>query len=303
MERIARYGWDNCYRLTNGTVELVVTGDVGPRIIAFGFCGGQNEFKVFDEHAGRTGGTDWRAYGGHRLWHAPEDAERTYVPDNDPVEVVAIPGGLRAVQPVEPRTGIRKEIEVTLGPAGAAAVVTHRLTNAGQRPVTLAPWALSVMAPGGVAVLPLPPHGPHPENLRPVGAVVTWAYTDFRDPRWTWGSRAVLLRQDPNRAAPQKAGLRGGPGWLAYARGGRLFVKTAEIQAGAEYADFGCARETFTNAAVLELETLGPQVRLAPGAGVTHRERWWLLRDVAPPQDEAGIVAVCARVAAECGRT
>ena len=37
MERVEYGGWANCYRLHNDVVELIVTADVGPRIIRFGF--------------------------------------------------------------------------------------------------------------------------------------------------------------------------------------------------------------------------------------------------------------------------
>ena len=37
MEKIKYAGWENCYRLDNGRIELVITGDVGPRVIRFGF--------------------------------------------------------------------------------------------------------------------------------------------------------------------------------------------------------------------------------------------------------------------------
>jgi hypothetical protein len=42
-------GWPNCWRVTNGEVELIVTGDVGPRIMRYGFLGGQNLFKEFPD--------------------------------------------------------------------------------------------------------------------------------------------------------------------------------------------------------------------------------------------------------------
>ncbi len=47
------------------------------------------------------------------------------------------------------------------------------------------------------------------------------------------------------------------------------------------YPDFGCSFETFTNAEILELETLGPLTRLRPGETVTHTEHWNLHRGVA----------------------
>ena len=33
VEKTEYAGWKNCYRVTNGEIELIVTGDVGPRIV------------------------------------------------------------------------------------------------------------------------------------------------------------------------------------------------------------------------------------------------------------------------------
>ena len=65
--------------------------------------------------------------------------------------------------------------------------------------------------------------------------------------------------------------------WAAYLLGSELFVKRYSAAPGA-YPDFGCSFETFTNADFLELETLGPLVRLAPGEFVYHTETWTLAR-------------------------
>jgi hypothetical protein len=46
------------------------------------------------------------------------------------------------------------------------------------------------------------------------------------------------------------------------------------------YPDFGCSFETFTNHEVLELETLGPLTRVAPGETVELVEDWGLYRYV-----------------------
>ncbi len=63
-------GWQNCYRMTNGQIELIATTDVGPRIIRFAFVGEDNIFGENPDQVGKTGGEEWRIYGGHRLWHA-----------------------------------------------------------------------------------------------------------------------------------------------------------------------------------------------------------------------------------------
>jgi hypothetical protein len=295
MEKVAYKGWPNCCRLANGKVELIATLDVGPRIIRFGFLGGENELKEFPDQVGLTGGLppdEWRIYGGHRLWHAPEVRPRSYLPDNGPVAAEDLGGFVRLTQPTEPGSGIQKQIDLALSPRQAAVKVTHRLRNDGPWPVELAPWALSVMAPGGVAVIPLPPPGSHEANLGANGLLGLWAYTDLTDPRWTIGRKYILLRQDPAAAGPQKIGACLSAGWTAYARGGpsgRLFVKKADLVPGGQYPDGGCSVEVFTNADMLELETLAPLVHLQPGAAVEHVEHWRLLRDVPTPQNDANV--------------
>jgi hypothetical protein len=289
MDVISYKGWERCYRLTNGTVELVVTGDVGPRVIRFGFVDDANEFWEAPGLLGKTGGDAWVNYGGHRLWHAPEAEPRTYAPDNAPVtSVEEREDFVRFVQPVEASTGIGKAMDISLDPEAARVIVTHRLRNTNLWAVELAPWALSVMAPGGTAVIPLPPRGPHPENLAPNSRLVLWAYTDMTDPRWTWGERFVLLRQDPQTAKPQKVGAFVPDGWAAYVRDEHLFLKTFDVAQG-DYPDLGANVETFTNTKMLELETLAPLVKLAPGAEVTYVEHWRLFDGVPTPASDEDV--------------
>ena len=289
MEKIVYRGWPNCYRAANGTAELVVTADVGPRVIRFGFAGSENEFYENPEELGKTGGETWRMYGGHRLWHAPEDPLRTYVPDNAPVQVEEHPGFTRFLQPAEAGTGIGKELDIRLDPREARAEVVHRLRNRNPWAVELAPWALSVLAPGGTAVIPLPPRGTHPKDLLPASTLTLWAYTDMSDPRWTWGERYVLLRQDAWAKRPQKFGALVPGGWAAYANQGHLFLKQFPVDPAARYADFGCNVEAFTNKAMLEVETLGPLAKVQPGGYVEHLERWALFRDVPLPSGDSDV--------------
>ena len=98
-----------------------------------------------------------------------------------------------------------------------------------------------------------------------------------------------MLSQDPKLDSPQKVGVMAHDGWAAYARAGHLFVKTFSCAAGARYPDLGSCVEVFSNADMLELETLGPLVALQPGAAVEHIEHWHLFRDVPAPKDDADV--------------
>src|SRR5216684_3249809 len=123
IEKTNYKGWPNCYRLTNGEVELVVTTDVGPRVIRYGFVGGQNLFKEFDAEMGKTGEQKWMPRGGHRIWFAPEDAKLTYPADNFPVKATVKGDTITLLAPVEPETGLQKTIAVKLALSGSGVEV------------------------------------------------------------------------------------------------------------------------------------------------------------------------------------
>ena len=290
MDAVTYGDWGRCVNLKNEYAELIVTTEVGPRVIRFGFPDGENQFWEAPGGLREIGDKGiWINHGGHRLWHAPESRSRTYAPDNNLVRVVAERDSLRFIQPVETTTGIQKEIIVTLDKTRAKATVDHRLRNTNPWNVEMAPWAISVLAPGGTAVVPLPSRGPHAENLRARSTLSIWAYTDMSDPRWTWGERYLLIRQDTQMEAPQKIGASVPDGWSAYARQGTLFVKTSKYMENVVYPDRGASVEVFTDGNILELETLGSLVSVEPEGILTHRECWYLFSVPGVPESDQDV--------------
>lgn len=276
IETIPFQKWPRALRLSNDVAELMVTLDVGPRILSFRHHGGPNPFCVYPEQAGTQNDAEWRIRGGHRLWVAPEHPVDTYRPDNAPVAWEAFHDhAVRLTAPNDSSTGLQKEIDLTLDADAARVTVLHRLIRTGSTPVTVAPWALTVMAAGGTAVLPQPPLGSHPRDLQPNRKLVLWPYTSLADPRWIFGERYILLRHDPARG-PTKIGF-GLPGaWCGYLLDGTFFLKQFSWQPDASYADGGCNAEVFANPRMLELESLGPLRTLNPGDTIEHLETWSL---------------------------
>jgi hypothetical protein len=279
VEKTQYKGWANCYRVSNGEVELIVTADVGPRIIRFGFVDGQNVFKEFADQLGKSGEEKFQLRGGDRVWKAPEDPIATWAPDNVPVEIQVTATGLIAREPLEPLTKLQKEIEVSLSPTGTTVRVTHRITNRSLFPLEFAPWALTMMAPGGLAVSGFPPRGKHPINLEATNPLVMWAYTNLADPRWKFTKKYLTLRQDPNNSEAQKLGMFNADTWAAYLLNGEAFFKRTKADPSKVYTDFGCSFETFTNNEFLEVETLGAMTKVQPAQTVELVEHWGLFRN------------------------
>ena len=291
VEETAFRAWEDCLRLSDGGIELVVTVGLGPRVLYCGYPGGENLFFTDEDREPLL--DDYVVHGGHRFWHAPEDANRTYVPDHDPVEWEETGRGVRLVQPVEASTGIRKRVSFAFAAGEPVVEVTHELENGGVWEVELAPWAISVMRPGGTAVVPL--SRGDPESVLPDRSLSLWPYTDLSDERLTFADETTLVDQAADGEGPLKVGASGGDEWAAYVTDGTAFVKEFAYDPAATYPDGGSAVEVYAAVNSLELETLGPLAELSPGESAVHTETWRLVEGV---DDPAGSDSPAAEVRA-----
>ena len=285
-----------CVQLKNKAVELLVTKSVGPRIIRLSLTGGENLLAELPEAMLDCPGVGpLHLWGGHRLWHSPEKQNRTYLPDNDPLEITEIKHGLQVIQPTEAQSGIQKSLHITLPDQSATVMVDHTLTNRGLWPVELAPWAITQVKPGGIGILPQVSGNADPDGLLPNRQLALWPYTDIASPHIQWGNRFIFVRATMQKGA-LKVGFPNPHGWLAYHHNQTLFVKQAEYQPEAEYFDFNSSTECYCCPEFIELETIGPRTLLAPGESVSHRETWRLFTDIQFEPTEAAAQALAQRL-------
>jgi hypothetical protein len=198
VERVTYLNQPNCIRLSNGTVEVVITTAIGASVIRYAFIGGRQHprrsARPHDEDRASGTGSPGAAIGcGSDPRGCPQ-----LLPDNDPVQDARIEGNtVHLVQAVEPKTSIQKEMTVTLAPTGTAVTIGHRLVNKSLWRVDIAPWALTIMNYGGAVILPQEPYKSHDEALLPVRSVTLWAYSDLSDPRWQHGRSTCGSRPTP----------------------------------------------------------------------------------------------------------
>jgi hypothetical protein len=298
LEVVNYRGWTNNLKLSNAHAELIVTLDVGPRVISYRLPGGFNVMKNYDEMMGKTGEAEWQIRGGHRFWLAPEDLTRTYFADNRPVKWEQTgPTSAKFTPPPETEYGVQKTMELRLAANSSRVEVILSVTNIGTAPTELAPWGPTVMAAGGVEIIPLPPKAPHPGHPKnakspadfgPNQEIILWPYFDFADTRWTFGKKYIFLRQDVNKG-PTKIGLAHREGWVGYVNSGTLFVKRFDYRDGAVYPDRGTRYQTFSYQEMLEMETVGELVTLKPGESASLAESWQVYGGVPDVKTEAEV--------------
>lgn len=239
---------------------------VGPRII--GLYAKQADIDLLvptpDIHWPTPNG-EYYLYGGHRVWKAPEDSFYNCPEDNVTVAAekdrVTLRSGVDA-------SGLQKEISFCLDES--RVLLAHQITWHGSEPIELAPWTITQLPLGGVAILP---QSAVNEGSMPTRSLVVWPYASLTDRRLELYDDLILVRGIADQKV-FKAGSYNPFGWAAYMLDSVLFIKRFPVSDFRELPDMGSNVETFVWDAYLELETLGKLTWLNSGESVAFEESW-----------------------------
>lgn len=257
--------------VTLGSYAVDVATGFGPRITGLRHHQGTPLFASLPPELGLEHDDGfYRFHGGHRLWAAPEIAPVTYAPDDHEC-VVTSEGDSVLISAPPDRPGLVKEIEVTA--EGDELVVEHRLSAASGSSIAVAPWAITQVPLGGMAILSLAGTSTAP---LPDRQIVLWPYTDLDDPRIRLQGGAVVVAAEA--ASELKIGTGPTAGRIGYLREGWLFVKTLEGAGGGEVPDFGAVHQVYVGDDFCELENMGGIETVSTEATARLIERWRALQ-------------------------
>jgi hypothetical protein len=281
-------GGINCVSIKNEKMELLIAQDFGPRILSLKTPTSPNLLAELPDMKLETAYGSYHFRGGHRLWHAPEHPERSYLPDNTPPIITPVENGLLLIQPVEAQTLIQKTMQIKV--TADSVKIDHILTNHGMWAVETAPWAITMMAPGGTAVFPETSRQNDDTGLLPNRHIVLWPYSRLSDPRIHFDKHLITVKADPQNTEVVKFGYANTVGWQAYYREDlrTWFIKVHEHLPNKTYPDMGCSTECYCCHRFIELESLGPMAKLEPGKSVTHTEIWYIWENM-DFEDFAGV--------------
>ncbi len=286
----------DCVELENGTLSLLVPQTVGPRIVSLRVADGDNLLvELPDFSLDCLGQGQLPLWGGHRLWHAPEWPERTYLPDDRPVDIVVGDNQLEVTQSAD-LSGLEKSLTISLPDASAHVQITHTLTNRSLWPITCAAWAITQMRPGGWAILPQTTAFVDPGGYQANRPIALWPYTDINSEHVQWGNQFIFYQAAMSEGS-WKVGFPNPVGWIGYWVDGTLFIKSAEYWPTASYYDNQSSSECYCNSRFLELETLSPRQTINPDEAIIHHETWRIFSDIDFQPDEAFMADLATRLA------
>ncbi|MGC8784355.1 MAG: hypothetical protein ACP5RN_08210 [Armatimonadota bacterium] len=296
VDRIPYKGWQEAYRLSNGTVEVVVVPSIA-RIMHYGFVGEPNVLWVNPATEGvlvKPG--EWPNHGGDKAWVWPQDewearVGRGWPPpsatDQVPHQVEVIGSNIiRLTSPLVAGYGVRIVRDIRLEPSGTRVHILTRLEKVRDgADFPVAAWVVAQL--------------PAPElllaRLHP-GSTLTEGYRLFSPDLWKAVRRLgadILL---PERRSDVAVKLGCDAEILAWFKSPYLVVHRSPI---GKLSDFkpGDHAQIFSNSDVLpyiELEFTSPLRVLRKGESVSLEVTWELYR-VPPDKGSPEELAVFLR--------
>ena len=259
--------------------KLVVVTEFGPRVAFLGKPGGKN---IFLWQPGKYGRGDWDLRGGHRVWATrpgADENEGTYATDNEPCDVkirknaVTIIGAESQVDRTRRGMTIKVVDDTTLQ-------IDNFLTNTGDMLWSGGVWALTCTLPTRNA-----------QYAVPVGDDSNWDAFNMVFYR-AWGGhgkggfndRQIEVRKDLILIKPagveNKRMVQSHKGIIAMRDNVNklTFAKKVKYEAAGSYPlntniAFYIGPKNF----MVEMETMGPEETLKPGATLHHVETWKLV--------------------------
>ncbi len=278
VSQVSYKNYGKCQRISNGNIEILVTTEIGPRIIFAGLVGGENIMyedekelitKSDSQYFDPIGKGIWHIYGGHRLWKSPEDID-SYYPDNSPVNVKILENGAIFTADIEVTNKLQKSMQITMDDNNNVEIL-HSFTNCGDTTSPkVALWGLNVLDKGAKAVIPL---STKDTGLLANRNLVLWSYTDIKDSRLDLQQDKITLTWD--NKPPMKIGAIIQEPISVFTKGLKFTVES-QYDPQAEYADFSCNTEFYTNTIMMEIETLSSLEAIKAGETKTHLEKWSL---------------------------
>lgn len=194
---------------------------------------------------------------------------------------------LRLTSPDDAASGLRLVRDFVLDAQSTRLRCTQTMTNISPRTLRRAYWGRSLAPGGGIVVTALTPDSRFPHGWL---ACHGWPRFELtikpKDPAVTVADGFLTIRGTPK----SKVGLDTLSGWMAYLRpDGLLFAKRFATFPGRRYADIPGLTQAFwygPEGRYVELEPLGPEESLAPGASASFSEDWWLLDHPFPAEGQ-----------------
>jgi hypothetical protein len=292
VEKITCRNWNECYRISNDSVTIIINASAGGRIMVYE-RGGTNVIYENPEQDGLLL-EDYLREGfdpdGGRFDYGQEEITRnihagTYM--GPWTGKIINESSLRITSIADKDLGILSTRIFTLDPHSSQLSIIQTMKNISDKPAEYFFWGRTLIKVGGKLFMPLNPESRYPDK---------WGRYIWEEPEKfesDTGDPGVSIKDNifsliPEKARNAKYGNDSHAGWMAYGYKSLLFIKKYGYFPEAIYSErYGQTNIFYTDKyAFAEMEPISPAAFLKPGEEFSYSEDWYLLDY--PPCSETG---------------
>jgi hypothetical protein len=273
--------------ISTSKARLVAVTAMGPRIAHFGTRlpgGREGKNLLYWDYPRKYHRGPWRLMGGHRIWATrpgADEGEETYAEDNQACKVKLTAKGVELHGGVHPVHRTSKSLLIKVL-ADDTLQVDNRITNHSEMIWSGGVWSLTCTLPKAATTFGIP-----------LGREGAWDIFVIGYPK-TWGGQTSLVNDPAVRLTencmiikPQgrvgKKMVLAPQGIIGMTDPGEKisFLKQVDYVDGADYP-MGCNLAYYAGKKnfMLEMESMGPNQSVLPGASITSRETWMLRKPI-----------------------
>lgn len=283
VEKTSYRGWDECYKLSNGIVEVIINTSTMGNILLYK----KNNVNMMWEDST----IDGKTLEDYREKHFHPDAGRfDYGPLDVTQEIHEITWAgpyhaeiindyaLKITSMDDTLMGISTSRLFELAPGSSHLKITQTMTNISDSTTRYWFWGRTLVPVGGKIFSPVNPESKWPDKwVRYIWAKPVSFSSDPEDDGVTIEDSLFVLI--PEKADNNKFATDAESGWMAYGYKGLIFLKTYKHFPDMQYTTEGELVNIFycTNDRFAEMEPVSPEAILKPGQTYSFIENWYLL--------------------------
>lgn len=271
VEKVDYKGWTGSYKISNGTVEVIVVPQVG-RVMSYGYSGEKNVLWQNDALLGKTfhaSRDPYRNYGGDKLWIAPRTLWQ-WPPDmafdGSPWTAKPLPNGVEIESAVGSPVQVQLRRQITLGDFRTEVTFLNSLFNRAERKEVGLWQATQIVPPDGT-------------TLDITGGWYGFGNQNLSDPGEVLSGSTINLQ--PLAGRVRKLGSTTQAGRLSAVIGNVKFFSESPTVRGGQYPDHNSAQQISYPAnpdPYVEFSQLGLLQRLEHSEASQQTVKWRLER-------------------------
>lgn len=271
--------YGKCVSINNGTVKVIVSVDVGPKIIFWGYTNGENMLYIpydileYDEPISQKIPPDifFKRYG-HEIMLAYEKNKPVVLSSGTTIYSILKEGVVFSCS--NPKLGLSANLEIIIQDKSNSIMIVHSIENTNEKTQNFSICSSTFVTQDGTLLVP--------QNMDDLGnspnrVLALWKKSNINDSRLYVANEYLRFNNtSTDKSSVLKLGINNRRAWSTYTKDGNTFLKHYLHNKKAKYLNFDSSFIIDSKKELLSLKVLSPIYNVQKNEIAKMAEYWSL---------------------------